>query len=340
MSKPVQKSERAWRRPIAIGAALAVTAGMSVGFTMAANATGGGSTTDVSFVTVSPAYKLLTARSMSTNSSLNEVVIGGRTTVPTNATTVELSVEAGGTTAGVMNFYPTGNSGGGSGQFLQWSGGGTDTQTIQENVGASDELTFNLVGATAKVTATIVGYSTQVTDGDVSGLDGTGGQVLTNNGSGGAAWQGPTGGPAASDQNQSEVQLNNNTYTTVASLTVPAGTYEVSFTGDAINLSNSSDGVFCLLRSPSDAYVNYAGLSDLPPDQSADMATQGLDQTTGGTFTMQCADYNGANTVMGWNNDSTLDAVQVSGGSGSVTNGLKQGTNVSPPGWAKHAPKP
>jgi hypothetical protein len=48
-------SVRAWRRPLAIGAGLAVTAGMSVGFTLAADASGGGSTTDVSFVAVSPA---------------------------------------------------------------------------------------------------------------------------------------------------------------------------------------------------------------------------------------------------------------------------------------------
>jgi hypothetical protein len=131
---------------------------------------------------------------MTANSPLNEVVSGARTTVPTDATTVELNVEAGGTTSGIMNFHPTGNPAGGSGQSLEWSAGGTDSQTIQENVGASDELDFALTGGTAKVTATIVGYSTQVTDGDVSGLDGASGQVLTDNGTGGAAWATPSVG--------------------------------------------------------------------------------------------------------------------------------------------------
>jgi hypothetical protein len=127
----MSKSERSWRRPVAIGAVLAAAAGGSVGFTLAANASGSGSTTDVTFIPVSPAYKLLTAKSMATNSTLNEVVSGAKTTVPTDATTVELNVEAGGTTAGILNFHPTGNLLGGSGQSLSWSGGGTDTQTIQ-----------------------------------------------------------------------------------------------------------------------------------------------------------------------------------------------------------------
>jgi hypothetical protein len=339
MFKP-KTSARLWRRPIAYGAALAATAGMSVGFTMAANATGGGSTTDVSFVTVSPAYKLLTARSMATNSSLNEVVIGGKTTVPSNATTVELSVEAGGTTAGVMNFNPTGNTGGGSGQFLTWSGGGTDTQTIQENVGSSDELTFSLVGATAKVTATIIGYSTQVTDGDVSGLDGTSGQVLTNTGSG-AAWQAPNGGLGVNGPSTSTFYVNDSAYTDVAAVTVPAGSYAFSFTGDAYNYGSGSDYVDCYMFSPSGSAIAYTG-TNLPSGADNDLAAQSMDTTSGGTFSEECFDDNTVGkTVVGWDSYPTLSAIQLSSVSGTDYDGPKQGAQILPRGLAAHhLPKP
>lgn len=187
-----RSTARAWRRPLALGGALIAAAGLIAGFTVAADASGGGSTTAVHFVNLATPFKLFTNKALAANSSYSPAIIGGSTTVPYNATTVELSVSATSAGGGVMNFYPAGNIGGGSGQFLSWGAGGTDTQTIAENVGIKDELTFALQGGAAHATASIVGYSTQVTDGDVSGLDGSGGQVMTNNGSGGAAWADPS----------------------------------------------------------------------------------------------------------------------------------------------------
>jgi hypothetical protein len=327
MFKKERDTARPWRRPLAIGAALAVTAGMSVGFTMAANASGGGSTTDVTFVPVSPAYKLLTAKSMTTNSSLNEVVSGAKTTVPTDATTVELNVEAGGTTAGIMNFHPTGNLVGGSGQFLSWTAGSTASQTIEENVGASDELTFALTGGTAKVTATITGYSTQVTDGDVSGLDGTSGQVLTDNGSG-AAWANPQGGSAAADGDSGIYPLTDNSNTLVASVTEPAGTYFVSYTGDVDNSSASLDIVTCILQSPNGAYMQSEGLQ-MAADTTTMLPLQGLDTTTGGTFSVQCYDSKGTGYVGDNDNVESLVAVQLSSAGGYVANGRNHAAGVS-----------
>jgi hypothetical protein len=319
MSEGTAVPARRWRRPIAIGVALAVTAGISVGFTMAANASGGGNTTDVSFVPVSPAYKLLTAKSMATNTSLNEVVIGGKTTVPTNATTVQLSVEAGGTTAGIMNFHPTGNAGGGSGQSLSWVGGGTDTQTIEENVGTDDELTFALTGATAKVTATIIGYSTQVTDGDVSGLDGTGGQVLTNNGTGGAAWANPQGGPGSATGDTGVYGLNHSSLTFVDSLTEPAGTYFISYSGDVENNGATSDSITCVLDSPSGAQINYER-ETLAPSTNQALPLQGIDTTSGGTYDVYCDDSDGSGVVGEYDAVESFVGIQLTSASGYVAN--------------------
>ncbi|HEX3334105.1 MAG TPA: hypothetical protein VHS57_07170 [Acidimicrobiales bacterium] len=195
LSKSERSGARLVRRTALVGGAVSLAAlgtGLGAGIFAGANPP---STTNVKFVSLATPFKLETGKVIATNGTLSAVVIGGTTGIPTNATTVELNVTAGGTTAGVLNVYPTGNVAGGSGQSLSWSGGTTNTQTIQENVGLKDELTFALTGATAKLTATITGYSTQVTDGDVSGLDGTSGQVLTDNGSG-AAWADPSIGAA------------------------------------------------------------------------------------------------------------------------------------------------
>lgn len=191
-------SPRRWRRRAALAATMLAVAGLGAGTTAFATvSTHSGSTTNVSFVTLTPAHKLLSNTAISANKSTSPVVIGGTTTVPSNATTVQLTVSAKGAAAGTLNFYPAGNPSGGSGQSLSWTAGATVSGTIQENVGMSGELTFaNSSTGSVAVTAAIIGYSTQVTDGDISGVDGTSGQVLTNTGAGGS-WQNPSaGGPA------------------------------------------------------------------------------------------------------------------------------------------------
>lgn len=364
MSSSSQRpTARAWRRPVAVGAVLAAAAAMSVGFTLAANASGGGSTTAVHFVSLGTPFKLLTAKSIATNGTLSAVVIGGTTTVPTNATTVELNVTAGGTTAGDLNVYPAGNVSGGSGQFLSWTGGTTDTQTIQENVGLKDEITFALTGATAKVTATITGYSTQVTDGDVSGLDGSNGQVLTNNGNGaawanpsvgaseitgaggsagqvltntgsGAQWAGPTGGPSQEALGVFSRFLPTTPYL-VASLTVPAGSYEVSFDADLNGYNGSAEAVICTIDSPSGVGVSSDGYS-ISPYGAATVALQGLDTTTGGTFDVYCNDDFAMDVLIGGYASPTLIATQVSSASGVVANGPKSAVRpAQPPNLSK-----
>jgi len=157
------------------------------------------STTDVSFVALNPAHKVLSAATIGANKTSSPVVAGGATTVPTNATVVRLTVTAKGAAGGVLNFYPAQNVSGGSGQFLSYPSGSVSVSTtIEENIGQADELTFaNSGSGSVVVTATITGYSTQVTAGTINGSGGSAGQVLTNDGAGGAVWQNVgAGGPA------------------------------------------------------------------------------------------------------------------------------------------------
>lgn len=244
LSKSERSGARVVRRAALLGGAVSLAAlgvGLGAGIFAGANAP---SRTSVEFVSLSPPFKLETSKVIATNGTLSAVVIGGSTGIPTNATTVELNVTAGGTSAGSLNVYPTNNFAGGSGQSLSWSGGGTDTQTIQENVGLKDELTFALTGATAKVTATITGYSTQVTDGDMSGLDGTAGQVLTDTGLG-AAWANPSVGATnitATGGSTGEVLTNNGSGAAWANPSVGVNDITPTFGSAGQVLTNTGSG--------------------------------------------------------------------------------------------------
>jgi hypothetical protein len=333
---------------MAFSAALLAAIGLSVTFTMAADASGGGSTTDVHFLSLAPPFKLFTNHAFAANSSFSAVVIGGSTTVPSNATTVELDLTAGGASSGVMNIVPAGASGG-SGQFLEWGAGSSNSQTIEENVGTKDELTFALQGGAAKATATIIGYSTQVTDGDISGLDGntgqvltdngsgaswenpsvgsggisgaggSAGQVLTNNGSGGAVWQGSSVDPATGWTQASgggiPIETGSPTNeTTVASVTLPAGSYYLSFDG-TVTAGATSTSVSCEIWSPQAGTIDGSELS-VAAGQDSTMAIQGLSTSAAGTFTVRC-EAGASEVQVGFGNFPTFDAIAVS--SQSVT---------------------
>jgi hypothetical protein len=313
-----------------VGTVLLATTVTSIGFTLVAQAQGPETTTDVTFVPLATPYALFANKTIISTTPYSAVVIGGKTTVPTDATTVDLDVQAGGTTAGQMEFYPAGDLANSSGQLLSWAAGHTTTADIQVNVGTKNQVTFatslheggplsgasaNATTVSALVTATIVGYSTQVTDGDVSGLDGSAGQVLTDNGTG-AAWGNlPTTTAYASHATRVTLGAAD---VTVDSLTLPPGSYVVTDTFDAI--ATNVDLVSCTLYSTNGSiggignanlsgfYDNgdYAGTGDIQ------MATT---TTTGGTISLGCGNYNGGtgttiglesliatpvNTVSGW----------------------------------------
>jgi hypothetical protein len=317
-----------------VGTALLATTVMSVGVTLVAQAQGPESTTDVNFVTLATPYPLFANKTITSASPYSIAVIGGKTPVPSDATTVDLDVQAGGTTGGQMEFYPAGDLANSSGELLSWPAGGTNSAEIQVNVGTKNEVSFattaheggplsgaspNATTVSAQATATILGYSTQVTDGDVSGLDGNAGQVLTNNGTG-AAWENlPTTTAYAS--HATGVNLSEDDVT-VDSLTVPAGSYVVTVTLDAIG--THVDLASCTLYSTDGAIggIGYANLSgyDAAGDYAGTGDIQMATTTSGGTITLGCGDYVGTGAKM---NDSLI-ANPVNTVSGWVITGPKK----------------
>ena len=306
--------QRSWRRPMALVATAVLAVGMLAGVAGAS-----GSTTNVTFVPLSPAKLLLSNTSIASHKSTSPVVIGAATTVPADATTVELTVSAKGATGGTLNFYPALNVAGGSGQTLTYpSGSVLVSTTIQENVGQSGELTFYNGGSgTAVVTAKIIGYSTQVTAGDINGVGGSAGQVLTNTGSG--AYWAPAGGSAYASTNfNSAINLGTSlSWVTVASITVPAGLYLVS--GSAVAFTpGTSTRTLCYLISPTGAEINY-GVADTSNTTTAaeTMAMSGLLGTGGGTINLECQDAFGhGNDYL---NAPAINAVEVRSVSGTLT---------------------
>lgn len=311
--------KRNWRRPMTLVGIAVLTVGMLAGVAGAS-----GNTTSVSFVSLSPAKTILSNVTIAAHKTNSPIVIGGSTTVPADATTVQLLVTAKGPSIGTLNFYPALNPSGGSGQTLAYPGSNVvATATIQENVGQSGELTFlnNGIGS-AVVTAKIIGYSTQVTAGTINGVGGTAGQVLTNDGAGGASWQ--TQGQAYSSNGGNYVSFLSSTYpgTTIGSLTVPAGTYAVTASSEVQSFtSGTSVMAYCQLLSPANNLIqgNFTSTTG-----DAVTSQTGVVTTTGGTITEKCTGYNSGATA----GVSNIVAIQVGQATGAVVN------------MAKVAPKP
>jgi hypothetical protein len=281
------RTRRRLRTPMVIAGVAVLSFGTWAGIAAAT-----GSTTSVSFIALTTPKAVLSNTAIATHKSSSPVVIGGTTTVPSNATTVQVKVSAKGTAAGTLNFYPAGNPSGASGQTLAYTTATTPaTTTIEENVGQSGELTiYNSGSGSATVTATIIGYSTQVTAGDISGLDGTSGQVLTNNGSGGASWQSPSGGGAATGSLQGNVAVSASGVT-VDKISLPAGSFHVVSTYDAY--ASAPAFVDCEIVSPglSEAQTSYADVNQLYSGDGryyGSGTAQALLNTGGGMVSLVC----------------------------------------------------
>jgi hypothetical protein len=279
--RSVRAERWSWKKPVTVLGVAALTAGTLIGVAAADP----NSTTDVGFTPLNPVGKVLTNSSIAAHKTVSAIAVGGATTVPTNATTVQLKVVVvGGTAAGTLDIYPAGNVTGGSGQSVTWGAHLTVSATFEENVGIKDELTFvNNSAATAKVTATVIGYSSQVTTGDISPNGGTAGQVLTNTGAG-TAWQSTAQGTSAYASSFSG-SVGTDT-STIGALTVPAGSYLVSVTANPF--SPAVDSFVCVLESPSGTALDAAFADTVSSVVGESMAAQGLLTTTGGDITWQC----------------------------------------------------
>ncbi|MFC7502151.1 hypothetical protein [Nocardioides sp. GCM10030258] len=160
-----------------------------------ATATSG--TTGVAITPLAPVKVITGAASVQPGKTYVFVASGGTTTVPTNALVVELAITAKGTKAGTLSFAPLGEPGNGSPTAVAWAAGGSSVGTVRVNVGNSNKVVVtNSSLGVATVGVKITGYSTLVSAAGISGVGGTNGQVLTNNGDGTAAWKALPAPPA------------------------------------------------------------------------------------------------------------------------------------------------
>jgi len=135
------------------------------------------------------AHTVLNNMIFTSNKAATPVVIGGSTTVPTDAIRVQLSVTVSkGSAAGTLRVFPTGGTFA-EGASLSWAAGQTVSSTVTERVGLNNEVTFlNQSNGAVTVLAKLTGYRNVVDATDITADGGNPGDVLVNTGSG-AAWQ-------------------------------------------------------------------------------------------------------------------------------------------------------
>jgi hypothetical protein len=302
-------------RPVGLIVSAAAIAAVITGIALA----DAGSPPGSGYVTVSPAHRILSG-TVGAGATLSEVAVGGSTTVPTNATAVQMTVTAKDTKAGSVQIFPAGDPTAGGATSVTFAAGTTATATVNETVGASSKISFkNTAAATVTVTATITGYSTQLTAANIAPDGGSSGQVLTNTGTG-ASWQNLPQTKAFA-QSQTElsggVLLSNTSPTSVATVVVPAGSYVVTFTGTVFNGNdNSSDFFVCHLVAPSGNNVSsFDGSGEI--SQESTVSNQVLLRTSGGgTIAAKCQDTT-AHTDIGQTSLIAMPVDSVSGYVGS-----------------------
>lgn len=182
-----------------------------------------------------------------------------------------------------------------------------------ENVGSDDELTFADSGGAAKVTATITGYSTQVTDGDISGRDGTAGQVLTDTGVG-AAW-----GDVASSYSDYESTFRvtgTTSLVSAASVTVPAGEFFTIGSVTVYDDDATNDFINCALVSPSGNHIDYVHDYVFASNSGGSVTLNGVLDTTGGSVSLQCEGSGAVDAE----SDASLDVISLARATGSISN--------------------
>ena len=148
----VAARRRTRRRAIALVGAVTVASGALVA------GSAGADPAPPTFTAITP-FKLITATQIAATKSLTKIVIGGTTTVPTDASSLQLNVTVtNGTQAGALLIYPAGAPT--TAPSLTWTAGQSVTQVATVGVGTRNEATFvNQSSGTVKLTVTITGYA-------------------------------------------------------------------------------------------------------------------------------------------------------------------------------------
>ncbi|MGN6721564.1 MAG: hypothetical protein ACTHJM_03005 [Marmoricola sp.] len=266
-----------------IGLAAAFLAVASVAGVVASAVASGSPTdsTSVGFISITP-HRVLTNVSIASKHSSSPVVIGGTTTVPTDVTTVQLSISAHSVSPGAIAVYPAGDPEAADDHFISYPKTTAVTVTDNEHPGTANEVTLTNNGASAVVvTLSITGYSTEVNSASINGAGGSPGQVLTNTGSG-TQWQTPT---QAYGMYGEGAGLSSHGSVTIARLNVPAGSFDLLAT---LEVSGGAGQVSCWMYSPRGATVT-SGTVVLPAGGTTmQMVLDGLLTTGGGWVTISC----------------------------------------------------
>jgi hypothetical protein len=232
-------ARRHWRAPVAAaGIVTAFIAGSAVATTPGDRSTSG------SFVPVN--HRVLNAVSVGTGHATSPVVIGGSTTVPTDATAVRLLISVKSTGAGELQIYPAGNSAGDADDTVSWNGTKGGGGEVYENVGGSNEVAFfNRSSRAIYLTVTITGYTAKGT----------------------VYYSGPVSAP---------VPTSGEPWTPQVSFVVPTGTYLLAATG-TIEYTGAPAGVDCSLVDTNGSNLNTASV-DVNSDSAnnASFAVQGV----------------------------------------------------------------
>lgn len=296
---------RPWRRAKVI-AGVTLAGAMVMGM---ATASTPGHPADVTYISLSVPHKILSGAYIGKGATISPVAIGGSTTVPTDATSVQMTVAVKSTAAGSLSVFPTDHASSTTADTISFSAGSVvTTQVSKQSPGLSNKVSFKNGGtATAIVTVTITGYSTQTTASNISGSGGVAEQVLTNTGTG-AQWKTPT--PTYGSKNPDYVSLTGSP--TITSVTVPAGSYALNAATTAFGNGAPSYG-YCFVVTPGGVILDDRFFNLDSSIFNTSMALQGLLQTTGGRVFIQCSPINGSASV--YNTVLTLTRVgSVSGG--------------------------
>jgi hypothetical protein len=258
-------------RTVTLGVCLAAAVVVAAGTASAIPLAGG--RTDVGFVPIT-GHAVLTNAYVLANGGNSPVVIGGTTTVPSDATRVQLQVSVKGSASGSLRIYPAGDLADAQSEVAPWTATKLGRAIVTVSPGTSDRVTFvNVSARPINLTVTITGYSTQVTAGDVNSSGGSPGQVLTDTGNG-AAWQNPG---TVYLQRVASTDLGFDTSYYVTAPQLPAGSYLVQFSTTIRMLGAGASTVTCELHS-SDAssVLNEADSSVDPNAPDASLAFQSV----------------------------------------------------------------
>jgi hypothetical protein len=266
-----------WRR--------AAIVGVGVGFAYATVgvvglASGTTSPTPSVYSAIAPVTVL--GRSLAADSN-TDLTVAGVGSVPSNATSVQLSVTAlSGTTTSSMYVYPTGATKPTSAN-VRWQTGETVTIPVTVAVGTSGKIHLSTDAGTVTVKVAVVGFFSP-----------------------GSA----NAGYAVGHSHESITDTGG----TIASLAVPAGTYEVQGKADMNLMSGSSDEVTCFLADPATDSIDTSTVDIDTDSPETALVVVGLDTTSGGTIKFECEDGGSNATAF----SPQLVAIQLGSATGEV----------------------